>query len=114
MKLHSIPELALVAAVLAAGCTGDKTPPPPPATVAAQPAGAAPVVAAGDFGVPACDQYMRKYMACVDSKVPQSGKAVMRQSMEQTKAAWKQAAVSAQGREGLAMACAQAEAAARQ
>jgi hypothetical protein len=38
----------------------------------------------------------------------------MRQSLEQTKAAWKQAAATPQGRDGLAMACTQAEAGAKQ
>jgi len=114
MKLHLVRGLALSAAVAAAGCSGDTTPPPPPATVAAQPAATAPAMAAGDFGVPACDQYMKKYMACVDSKVPEAGRAMMRQSLEQTKAAWKQAASTPQGRDGLSMACAQAETAAKQ
>ena len=116
MKLLLIRGLALSAVVAAAGCSGDTTPPPPPATVAAQPAAAAApaMVAAGDFGVPACDQYMKKYMACVDSKVPEAGRAMMRQSLEQTKAAWKQAASTPQGRDGLSMACAQAETAAKQ
>lgn len=114
MKL--IPRLALSAlAVAAAACAGEQTPPPPPATTALQPpAAAAPAVAAGDFGVPACDQYMRKYMACVDNKVPEAGRAMMRQSLEQTKAAWRQAAATQQGRDGLAMACAQAETGAKQ
>ena len=57
---------------------------------------------------------MRKYLACVDSKVPEAGRAMMRQSFEQTKAAWKQAASTPQGRDGLAAACVQAEAAAKQ
>ena len=120
MKLR-IAGLALAAIGLAAaGCSGGSTP-PPPATTAAQPAAAAPAaasggttVAAGDFGVPACDQYMRKYLACIDSKVPEAGRAMMRQSMEQTKTAWKQAASTPQGRDGLAAACVQAEATAKQ
>jgi hypothetical protein len=85
--------------------------------MAAQPAATAPAastMAAGDFGVPACDDYMRKYVACVDSKVPEQGREMMRQSLEQTKTAWKQAASTPQGRDGLAAACVQAEAAAKQ
>ena len=42
----------------------------PPATMAA-PATTMPAVAAGDFGVAECDNYMKKYLACVDSKVPE-------------------------------------------
>jgi hypothetical protein len=119
MKQLLLRALTLSTVVAAAGCAGDSTPPPAPATTMAQPAAApattAPAMAAsGDFGVPACDQYMKKYMACVDSKVPEQARAMMRQSLEQTRAAWKQAAATPQGRDGLTMACAQAETAAKQ
>jgi hypothetical protein len=105
-----------LSAVVAAGCSGDNAGAPPPSTAAAAPvtAAAAPAVAPGDFGVPACDSYMRKYTACVESKVPEQGRAMMRQSIEQTRAAWKQAASTPQGRDGLALGCTQAETAAKQ
>ena len=115
MKQHLMSAIAL-SAVVAAGCSGDNASAPPPSTAAAAPvtAAAAPAVATGDFGVPACDAYMRKYTACVESKVPEQGRAMMRQSIEQTRTAWKQAASTPQGRDGLAMACVQAETAAKQ
>ena len=118
MKLSSVLGLGMCAA-FTFGCAGESAPPPAtPATTAAAPPAAAPAasstVADGDFGVPACDQYMRKYVACVDSKVPESSRAMMRQSLDQTKAQWKQAASTPQGRDGLKMACEQAEAAAKQ
>ena len=115
MKQHLMSAIAL-SAVVAAGCSGDNASAPPPSTAAAAPvtAAAAPAVATGDFGVPACDSYMKKYMACVDSKVPEQARAMMRQSLEANKAAWKQAAATPQGRDGLSMACAQAETAAKQ
>ena len=106
--------LAIALATLA--CGGEQAPPPPATTA---PAATAPTmapaatVAAGDFGVPACDSYMKKYMACVDSKVPEQARAMMRQSLEQTKMQWKQAATTPQGRDGLTMACTQAEATSR-
>jgi hypothetical protein len=115
---------AVLALALAAfGCGGEQAPPPPATTATTAPAtraeaAAAPaagtMVAAGDFGVPACDSYMKKYMACIDSKVPEQARAMMRQSLDQTKAQWKQAASTPQGRDGLTMACTQAEAAAKQ
>ena len=122
-RLQGTAVLAL--ALAAAGCGGEQAPPPPASTVTRAPATTAPAgstatgaalstLAAGDFGVPACDQYMRKYMACIDSKVPDQGRAMMRQSLEQTKMQWKQAASTPQGRDGLATACTQAEAAAKQ
>jgi hypothetical protein len=115
---------AVLALVLGAfGCAGEQPAPPPattattaPATraMAASPAAAPAMAAEGDFGVPACDSYMKKYMACIDSKVPEQARAMMRSSLDQTRAQWKQAASTPQGRDGLTMACTQAEAAARQ
>jgi len=114
-RLQGPAVLALALATFA--CGGEQAPPPPattaPAATATTMAPAA-TVAAGDFGVPACDSYMKKYMACVDSKVPEQARAMMRQSLEQTKMQWKQAASTPQGRDGLTMACTQAEAGAKQ
>jgi hypothetical protein len=62
-------------------------------------------VAAGDFGVPECDEYMTKYLACIESKVPEAGRAMMKQSLDAQKAAWKQAASTPEGRNGLALGC---------
>ena len=113
----------LAVALVTFACGGEQAPPPPAttATTAAAapaatmaPAAAPAMAAAGDFGVPACDSYMKKYMACIDSKVPEQARAMMRQSLDQAKAQWKQAASTPQGRDGLTMACTQAEAAAKQ
>ena len=78
---------------------------PPKAPAAAAPAAAAP--AAAEFGVPECDDYLTKYVACVDSKVPEASRVALRQSLDQTKAQWKQAASTPEGKNGLAMACKQ-------
>ena len=82
-------------------CSGSQS------TSSAKPASTAQTatVAKGDFGVPECDDYMTKYLACIDSKVPESVRPSVKQSLEQSKAAWKQAASTPQGREGLATAC---------
>lgn len=77
----------------------------------AEPAAAS--AGASEFGVPECDRYIKKYVDCVESKVPESARGMMKQQLEQSKAAWKQAASTPQGREGLAMGCTQAEAAAK-
>jgi hypothetical protein len=99
-----------------AACGGEKAAPPPPAeTQAAQPAAttAAAPAAASEFGVPECDEYMNKYLACIDSKVPEAMRATVRQQLDQTKSAWKQAASTPQGKAGLAMGCKQATDAAK-
>ena len=79
-----------------------------------QSAEATAAVAAGDFGVPECDSYMKKYMACIDSKVPKEMQGMVRQGLDQTKEAWKKAAATPEGKAGLTAACTQAEAAAKQ
>jgi hypothetical protein len=101
---------------LTVGCGGGEKPaaqaPPPtmaaPATTMAAPA-TMPAVASGDFGVAECDNYMKKYMACVDSKVPEAQRAMMRQQLEQNKMAWQQAASTPQGKAALATGCKQAD-----
>jgi hypothetical protein len=62
-------------------------------------------VAAGDFGVPECDEYMKKYLACIESKVPEAGRAMLKASLDQQKAAWKQGASTPEGRAALATGC---------
>jgi hypothetical protein len=110
LKVKGCLVLACVSVALSGACGGgDKGAP------AKAPAGGTSLaVAEGDFGVPECDSYMRKYMACLDSKVPEAARPMLRQALEQSKAAWKQAASSPTGKAGLAAACAQAEATAKQ
>lgn len=110
--------LALMAlpCVLAIGCGGGSQQSAPPATTAAA-APAAPAggmaVAAGDFGVAECDAFMKKYVACIDSKVPEAARGPMKQALDQQKAAWQQAASTAEGKAALAKGCTDAEAAAK-
>jgi hypothetical protein len=56
---------------------------------------------------------VRKYLACIDSKVPDAARTMVRQGLDQSRAQWKQAAATPEGRAGLANACAQAEAASK-
>ena len=81
----------------------------PPASTAASAAPAATSAAAAtagaEFGVPECDDYIKKYLACIDSKVPEAARATVRQSLDQVKSQWKQAAATDQGKAGLAMGC---------
>lgn len=99
-------QLLSVAVIAGSGmlgaCSGGSKPAPPPANA---PASGAAAVAAGDFGVPECDEYMRKYLACIDGKVPEMARGMMKQSLDQQKAAWKQAASTPEGRTGLAAGC---------
>src|SRR5262245_35956625 len=100
--------------LLAVACGGEKKPAAAAGDAAASSAGASLSVAAGDFGVPECDAFMKKYLACIDGKVPEMARAPLRQALDQQKAAWKQAASTPQGKAGLAAGCTQAEAATKQ
>ena len=66
------------------------------------------VVSADALGVPECDDYLKKYEACVMRKAPESGRAALKQSLNQTRTAWRSALAAPGGREGLATACKQA------
>jgi hypothetical protein len=74
---------------------------------------AAPAATGAEFGVPACDDYINKYLACVDSKVPESARAMMREQLEQTRQQWRDAASNAEGRSALGVGCKAATDAAR-
>jgi hypothetical protein len=105
------------ALLMSVACAESKAPAPPPSTAAVAPATTAPaatLAAASEFGVPECDNYMKSWLACVDSKVPESMRATYRTAIEQSKAQWKQAASTPQGKESLAMACTQSLAATKQ
>jgi hypothetical protein len=100
--------VAILLALAAAGCGGSKPSPPP----AEDPAPAAASLPGGAFGVPECDRFAVKYLACLD-KVPEGGRAMARQAFDQTIEHWRLVAGNPERRESLAAACAQQEKATR-
>jgi len=60
------------------------------------------------IGVPECDDYITKYEACVNGKVPEMARAQFNSAMKSARDAWRQAASTPQGKAGLAAACKQA------
>lgn len=57
-------------------------------------------------GVAACDEYLSKVEVCLNKpNVPEAAKSAYRQSLEQNRAAWKQAASSPQGKASLESSC---------
>ncbi|HZT57013.1 MAG TPA: hypothetical protein VFA21_00160 [Pyrinomonadaceae bacterium] len=66
------------------------------------------------IGVAECDSYLEKYETCLNDKVPESARAMMRSSFEQTRKSWKDLAATPQGRNGLAQACKMADDSAKQ
>jgi hypothetical protein len=85
----------------------------PAAETVAPAAEAAAPVAAGSFGVPECDDYVTKYLTCIDTKVPEGVREQIRASFDATRASWQAAAATEAGKSSLAAGCTQATEAAR-
>jgi len=70
---------------------------------------------AGDkIGVAECDEYIAKYEACVNSKVPEAQRAAFKTQFDTMRKSWKDAAANPQAKAGLAAGCKQATEAAKQ
>ncbi len=63
------------------------------------------VSSADSVGVPECDEYIKKYEICLNSKVPESARATLKTSFETTRKSWKDAAATPQGKSALATGC---------
>jgi hypothetical protein len=94
---------APAAAPAAPGAAAPAAPGAAPAAPAA-PGAAAPAAAGGDIGVAECDDYIKKMEACL-GKMPAATKAAAEQGFKASKDAWKTAAATPQGKEGLKTAC---------
>jgi hypothetical protein len=57
------------------------------------------------IGVPECDDFLAKYEACVNNKVPEAARASFKSGMEQWRTSWKQLAANPQTKGSLAEAC---------
>jgi hypothetical protein len=90
--------VVLAAVIGLAGCGGGGSTSAPASTAStAKPA--------AGFGVPECDDYLAKYEACINGKVPDAARAVVRQQLDATRAAWQQAASTPEGKASLAAGC---------
>lgn len=62
--------------------------------------------ASGDkIGVAECDEFIQKYEACVNSKVPETARSMVKANLDTMRNAWKKAAETPQGKAGLAQGC---------
>jgi hypothetical protein len=64
-------------------------------------------VSAQTTGIAACDDFLKKYEACVTSKIPAAQKATYQGQLEQIRKAWSDAAKNASTKAGLENACKQ-------
>ena len=56
-------------------------------------------------GVPECDDYIEKYTKCIDEKMPEAARETSKKALQTSVDAWKKAAATPAGKEGLAQAC---------
>jgi hypothetical protein len=102
VRVHSMAVFVIALACYA--CGGNAA--PPPATTSTPAASATPASSStgAEFGVVECDNYVKKYVACIDKLAP-AAQDPARQALEQSKSAWKQAAATEQGKATLAAGC---------
>jgi hypothetical protein len=65
------------------------------------------------IGIAECDEYIEKYSKCISEKVPEAARQQMKDAMDQSTKAWKEAAAGP-AKDGLATACKAALDAAKQ
>ncbi|MCA1636017.1 MAG: hypothetical protein LC802_20575 [Acidobacteria bacterium] len=63
------------------------------------------VPSADKIGVPECDDYIAKYEACINSKVPEATRATYKNAFDASRKAWRDAAATPAGKSSLAQAC---------
>jgi hypothetical protein len=67
-----------------------------------------------EIGVPECDEYVQKYMTCINEHVPEEASTELVEAFKASQDAWAQAAADEAARETLAETCTQALAAAQE
>lgn len=77
--------MALAALTMVSACGKEEA---PKADDAAATAPAATSTASVETGVPECDQYLTKVMACVKDKVPEAQRKMLEDGINQSKASW--------------------------
>jgi hypothetical protein len=98
-KLLSLFALCLVVCAVMLACGGGSSD---------NAANANATASADKIGVAECDEFIAKYEACVNSKVPESARSMVKANLDAMRNAWKKAAETPQGKAGLAVGCKQA------
>ncbi|MEO8197387.1 MAG: hypothetical protein ABI689_11780 [Thermoanaerobaculia bacterium] len=103
--------LVLFALVVAVGCQSKSetaTQAAPAAPQAVKPAAATPAAtpaAPGETGVAECDEYLRKWDACLATKITGDAHEQVKVALDATREAWKRKVATPEGKAGLAAAC---------
>jgi hypothetical protein len=114
ISVRSVGSMVVIVAALASHACGGKadsqpaaSSTPPASTAPATTTPPASVTSASttaEFGVAECDDYFKKYLACIDKLAP-AAQTSARETLEQARTAWKQAASTDAGRSALATTC---------
>lgn len=104
--------------VAALGCQSKSETAAPAASPEASPAATAPAPAAttppaaaaapGEIGVAECDDYLRKWDACLATQVTGEAREQVKVALDATREAWKRAIATPETKAGLATACREA------
>jgi hypothetical protein len=84
----SILAVVAIASMTLAACGGGDQKAADAAQEAADKGGDLAKAANGATGVAECDEYLTKVMACVEDKVPEAQRAMMKKGIEDSKASW--------------------------
>jgi hypothetical protein len=93
-KVVTLSILSLIIAIGLMGCGGAKT------------ADNTKTASTGDkIGVAECDEYIEKYEACLNEKVPEAQKATFKSSLDTMRKSWKDAASTPAGKDAMKTGC---------
>ena len=79
-----------------------------PGPAASTPAVTPPTAAPGETGVAECDDYLRKWDACLATKITGEAHVQVKVALDATREGWKRTAATPAGKSGLAAACREA------
>ena len=77
----------------------------PAAAATAPAASATPAAAPGEIGVAECDDYLRKWDACLATKITGEAREQVKVALDAAREGWKRAAATPETKAGLAAAC---------
>lgn len=86
MKTKSL--IALGALALVAACGKSEAPAETKDAATAEAPAATATAGVAETGVPECDDYLNKVMACIKDKVPEAQRKMMEDGIKQSKASW--------------------------
>ncbi len=98
----------LLLVIAALGCQSKSETAAPAAPATTPVASTTPVAAPGETGVAECDDYLRKWDACLATKVSGEAREQVKVALDATRDAWKRAIATPEGKAGLAAACREA------